>query len=113
MGEKQHSKFMEMMQNTMLSLGTQSKPALVSTPTILNFESYKKEEKCSQYRERFENLARIKGTQDDKDSMKQTFLNWVGSEIYEMVKSINAPENIEKLTYIQIVGSLEKYLSPS
>lgn len=45
--------------------------------------------------------------------MKQTFLNCAGSEMYEMVKSINTPEKIEKLVNdIQIVESLEKDLSP-
>lgn len=114
MDKEQFAQFMNMMQSSLQAIGAQSKPAKIvaSSPLILNFEQYKKDEKFNQYKERFENFSKIKGIQDDKELLKQTFLNCVGSEIYEMVKSINAPVTIDKLSYIQITESLEKYLSP-
>ncbi len=111
MDEKQFREFMDVFKSSMLAIQKPG-PIQTSTPLILNFETYKKEEKFSQYRERFENFANIKGIQDDKLMLKKTFLNCVGSDMYETIKSINAPESIDKLSYIQIVESLEKYLSP-
>lgn len=111
MDEKQFREFMEVFRSWLLAI---QKPGQVqtSTPLILNFKTYKKEEKFSQYCESFENVANIKGIQNHKLMIKKTFLNCVGSDMYEIIKSINAPESIEKLSYIQIVKALEKYLSP-
>ena len=116
MDAEQFKQFMEAFKTSMVTLvqSTANQPASTTTvaPMILNFEPYRKEENFSQYKERFENFCEIKGIDKDAEKKKKTFLNCVGSETYEMIKSINAPQTTDKLTYQNIIDSLEKYLSP-
>jgi len=111
MDQTQFQQFMATFTAAMQGLQTSS--SVVNTPLILNFEPFKKDsEKFTQYRKRFENFAEMKGI-TSRTMKKKTFLNCIGSETYELAKSINAPDKLESLTYDQIVESLEKYLSPA
>lgn len=112
MDAEQFQQFIEVFKTSFRTIQS-PEASQVNNTLILNFEPYKIDaEKFSQYRERFENFAEMKNIHRDPSMMKRTFLNCVGSEIYETIKAINAPESIDKLSYIQIVESLEKYLSP-
>lgn len=80
---------------------------------LLNFDQcYKEREKFDQYRERFESYTALKGITTDLNLVKQTFINSIGSELDETIKSLSAPKTISELSYKEVADSLQLHLCP-
>lgn len=117
MNEEQFLQFLTVFREAMQPQAQPQQPApapaqIQPLPVIINFEAYNKQEKFSQYIERFENYATLKNIRNDEKLLKQTFLNCVGSDIYTTIVTINAPQTIEDLSYEEIIKSLKSFIDP-
>ena len=117
MDPEQFRQFLDVVKVSLQNISIQPQPSTHGTvsaqPYILNFEKFdKQKEKFTQYIERFQNFAQLKGISEDKALLKQTLLNCIGSETYQTLKSLSAPKSIQDVTFDEIIEKLRKHLSP-